>query len=576
MTYCSRLLTIVLAIGVGLAGCVAVEAAAPVRVFVLAGQSNMEGQGVVDLDHPKYYNGGKGILQRVMRSPKSAWRYAHIQDSEGQWVERDDVFVRFKVRDGVKRGKLSIGFAGYPGKHHIGPEFQFGHIVGEAFAEPILLIKTAWGGKSLFADFRPPSAGGKTGPYYQQMLAEVDEALQAVPTEFPTLANRQLEVSGFVWLQGWNDMGNEQARGEYEANLVHLIHDIRQHFGKPRLPVVVGELGNGGARANEAMQAIRSAQRKATARPEFVGNVAFAPTTEFARAAKDSPNVSHGHHWFGNAESYFLIGDELGKSMLELLDVKHHVLRDLSYRPDGGKTAYERERCKLDLYIPTDANQAPTLVWFHGGGLTAGNKDRVEATAFARFLADRGVIVANVNYRLSPGTKYPGYVADAAAAVAWALKNIATYHGDTQRVYVGGHSAGAYLALMVALDPSFLAQHRYRPQDLAGSLPVSGQTDSHWTVRSERGVGRDQQVIDSTAPLAHVTSQTPPMLLICAEHDLPGRVALNKRLAQAMTQAGHQQTQLHVIPDRNHTSLVTLIAKPQDPSAKLILPFLGD
>lgn len=576
MLFRSSFFSLVLAFGVGAFHGVVSQAAGPVRVFVLAGQSNMEGQGVVDLDHPQHYNGGQGILQRVMHAPKSAWRYAHIQDSGGQWIERDDVFVRFKVRDGVKRGKLSVGFAGYPGKHHIGPEFQFGHVVGEALAEPVLLIKTAWGGKSLFADFRPPSAGGKTGPYYEQMLSEVDEALQAVPDEFPRLANRPLELSGFVWFQGWNDMGNEQARREYEANLVHLIHDIRHHFGKPKLPVVVGELGNGGSQASAAMRAIRAAQREAAARQEFAGTVAFAPTHEFARAAKDSPNTTHGHHWFGNAESYFLIGDELGKSMLELLGIGHRVVRDLSYRAGGGATPYERERCQLDLYLPEKAEQAPTLVWFHGGGLTAGSKDRVEATAFARFLADHGVIVANANYRLSPKAKYPGYVTDAAAAVAWTLKNISTYHGDSQRVFVGGHSAGAYLALMVALDPSFLAKYQARPQDLAGSIPVSGQTDSHWTVRSERGIGRDQQVIDGTAPLAHVTKQTPPMLLICAEHDLQGRVALNERLLQAMMKVGHQKTQLQVIPDRNHTSLVTLIAKPQDPTAQLILRFMAD
>jgi|GEM_PF-2377894 len=576
MLYRSHQFAVLLTVFVLAAIAGAAQPSAPVRVFILAGQSNMEGQGVVDLDHPQYYNGGKGILQNVMAAPQAAWRYAHIRDAAGAWVERDDVFVRFKVRDGVKRGKLSIGFAGYPGKHHIGPEFQFGHVVGEAFAEPVLLIKTAWGGKSLFADFRPPSAGGATGPFYQQMLAEVDEALKAVPVEFPQLANRALEISGFVWFQGWNDMVNAEARAEYETNLVHLIHDVRQHFEKPKLPVVVGELGNGGRQASEAMRALRQAQWRATARAEFAGTVAFAPTHEFARPAKESPNVGHGHHWYGNAESYFLIGDELGKSMLELLGRKHRVVRDIAYRQEGGADPYQRARCKLDLYLPANADKAPVLVWFHGGGLTAGSKDRVEATGLARFLADRGVMVANVNYRLSPNAKYPAYVEDAAAAVAWALEHAGDYRGDVKRVFVGGHSAGAYLALMVALDPALLEKHQCRPQQLAGAIPVSGQTDSHWTVRSERGIGRDQQVIDATAPLAHVTAQAPPMLLICADRDLPGRVALNEQLAQAMVKAGHQGTQLHVIPDRNHVSLVTWIAKPQDPTSKRILAFIAD
>ena len=291
----------------------------PVRVFILAGQSNMEGQGVVDLDHPEYYNGGKGTLQRVMADPKKAARFSHVKDADGNWIVRDDVFVRFKTRHETKKGGLSIGFAGYPGKHHIGPEFQFGHIVGAAFDEPVLLIKTAWGGKSLFKDFRPPSAGGETGPYYKQMIDEVHEALSTFVTDCPPLAGRKLNISGFVWMQGWNDMFDEKARAEYEQNLVHLIHDVRAEFKQPMLPVVIGELGNGGPKANDSMLAIRNAQRSAASRDEFKGTVAFAPTADFARPADQSPNVSHGHHWFGNAESYFLIGDALGKEMLKLL-----------------------------------------------------------------------------------------------------------------------------------------------------------------------------------------------------------------------------------------------------------------
>ncbi len=292
---------------------------APVRVFILAGQSNMQGQGVVDLDHPQYYNGGKGTLLRVMSDPANKARFAHVKDADGQWVVRDDVLIRFRTKNEIKMGGLSIGFAGYPGKHHIGPEFQFGHVVGEAFEEPVLLIKTAWGGKSLFKDFRPPGAGGETGPYYRQMVAEVREALASADDDFPALAGRERLISGFVWMQGWNDMFDEQARAEYEQNLVHLIDDVRAEFKAPRLPAVIGELGNGGPKASGSMLAIRKAQKAAADRPEFKDTVAFVPTAAFARPAQESPNVGHGHHWFGNAESYFLIGDALGRSMLTLL-----------------------------------------------------------------------------------------------------------------------------------------------------------------------------------------------------------------------------------------------------------------
>jgi len=296
------------------------EQAAPVKVFILAGQSNMEGQGVVDLDHPEYYNGGRGTLQQVLRDPAKAERFKHVQDSEGRWIVRDDVWCRFKTAQGVKKGRLTIGFTGYPGQHHIGPEFQFGHVIGDAIEAPVLLVKTAWGGKSLYQDFRPPSSGGQTGPYYTKMLAEVREALDNVGAEFPELKGRRCEIAGFVWFQGWNDaFGPEEARAEYEQNLVNLIKDIRKALGRPSLPVVIGELGNGGESAGPRIMAIRKAQAAAAARPEFKGSVVFVKTTAFARPAEDSPNRGHGHHWYGNAESYFLIGDALGNAMKELV-----------------------------------------------------------------------------------------------------------------------------------------------------------------------------------------------------------------------------------------------------------------
>ena len=295
------------------------------KVFLLAGQSNMEGQGVVDMDHPKYYNGGKGTLLRVMKNASDPKRYAHLKDAKGNWVTRKDAFIRFRNKQGVMAGGVSIGFTGYgsmKSRHHIGPELQIGHRLGDHLKEPVLLIKTAWGGKSLYKDFRSPSAGGETGQYYQKMLAEVDEALKNYRKEFPSLKGRKPEWGGFVWFQGWNDMFNQDALAQYEQNLVHLIKDLRAHLKQPNLPVVVGELGNMGEDAGKNMKAIREAQRKACERKEWKGKVSFVKTTAFARPKEESPNVGHGHHWFGNAESYFLIGDALGAEMVRLLKKK--------------------------------------------------------------------------------------------------------------------------------------------------------------------------------------------------------------------------------------------------------------
>lgn len=286
------------------------NAGKPVRVFILAGQSNMEGQGVVEMDHPKYYNGGKGNLVWSMKHGKTAAMMKHLRDRDGRWVVRDDVRISFKDKRGLRTGKLTVGFTGYGGSSHIGPELQFGHVVGDHCDEPVLLIKTAWGGKSLVKDFRPPSAGGETGPYYTRMIEEVRAALKA-------LGDRKHDIAGFVLFQGWNDMGDQRARAEYEANLVALATDVRKEFKRPKLPVVIGELGNGGPKASKSMQVIRDAQKAAAAR---IDRAVFVPTAAFARPKELSPNVTHGHHWFGNAESYFLIGDALGKAMVKMME----------------------------------------------------------------------------------------------------------------------------------------------------------------------------------------------------------------------------------------------------------------
>lgn len=285
------------------------DAEEAIKVFILAGQSNMQGQGVVDMDHPEHYNNGKGNLVWSMNHAPSKDQMKHLRDANGGWTQRDDVIVRYKVKGKVRMGELTVGYTGYEGSSHIGPELQFGHVVGDAFKEPVLLIKTAWGGKSLHRDFRPPGAGGETGAYYAQMVAEVREALA-------NLKGRRYELAGFIWQQGWNDMIDKQATAEYADNLVMLAKDIRAEFESPGLPFVVGELGNGGeAKPGGGMDNFRKAQREGTAR---ISNAAFVQTASFARDKELSPNKGHGHHWFGNAESYFLLGDALGKAAVHL------------------------------------------------------------------------------------------------------------------------------------------------------------------------------------------------------------------------------------------------------------------
>ena len=255
-----------------------------------------------------------------MADPAKGAAMRHLRGADGAWTVRDDVWVRYQRERGpLLAGPLGIGFAVYGDTHHFGPELQFGHVVGDRLENPVLLIKTAWGGKSLAKDFRPPSSGGEVGPYYTKMIAEVRAALASVKTDFPQLGGAPCELAGFVWYHGWNDgVDPKNAVPEYEQNLVNLIHDVRKEFAAPKLPVVVGELTGPWVEAPGAWKKLRDAQAAVAARPEFAGTVLFVPTHDFVRRPEDSPNTGHGHHEFGNAETYFLVGDALGKAMAQL------------------------------------------------------------------------------------------------------------------------------------------------------------------------------------------------------------------------------------------------------------------
>jgi hypothetical protein len=292
----------------------------PVKVFLLAGQSNMEGQGVADLEG-KDYNDAKGTLNTLMKDPAKASLFRHLKDDKGRWTVRNDVWVWYKPEEGpVKAGPLGLGFTVYGGRHHFGPELQFGHVVGDRLANQVLIIKTAWGGKSLYEDFRPPSSGGKVGPYYTKMVEHVREALADLGKYFPGYDGGGYELAGFVWYHGWNDgCDPTSAVPQYEKNLVNLVKDLRKDLKAPNLPVVIGELTGAWVNAEGQWAAIRKAQADAAASPELKGTALFVETHDFVRKPEDSPCPGHGHHEFANAETYFLVGNALGEGMVRLL-----------------------------------------------------------------------------------------------------------------------------------------------------------------------------------------------------------------------------------------------------------------
>ena len=305
----SRLFPIVLVAYFGMAGASACES--PVRVFVLAGQSNMEGHGQIDAN-PRA-NEGRGSLEQLATAPETRGRYERWRDASGTWVECDGVFIEYFDR----RGRLAPGYGAR--EDLLGPELGFGAIVGDAFNDPVLLVKIAWGGKSLAQDFRPPSAGGETGEYYRRLINLTRSAVANAGKSFPELEGREFKLVGFGWHQGWNDRVNQTFNDEYEANLAHFIRDVRRDLGVEQLPFVIAETGmNGLEERHPRALSLMAAQAAVAKYDEFLGNVAFVSTREFYRPPEDSPS-GQGYHWNGNAETYYLIGEAMGLSMLDLL-----------------------------------------------------------------------------------------------------------------------------------------------------------------------------------------------------------------------------------------------------------------
>ncbi len=250
------------------------------------------------------------------------------------------------------------------------------------------------------------------------------------------------------------------------------------------------------------------------------------------------------------------------------------VQQNLAYKTGEGLTAYEQERCRLDLYLPADRNSFPTLVWLHGGALTSGTKDDGSVVAVARHFADSGVAVACVNYRLIPLAEYPAGIADTAAAFAWVKQHIAEHGGDPSRLFLGGHSAGGYLTLMVGLDARYLKAHGLDTTAIAGLVPVAGQTLTHYSIREERGLPKDRIIADEAAPLHHVRKDAPPMLILYAENDMAMRAQENELLAAALRQAGHTGTTLRMIKGHDHGSVGNGLALPGDEGFAEVMKFI--
>ena len=219
------------------------------------------------------------------------------------------------------------------------------------------------------------------------------------------------------------------------------------------------------------------------------------------------------------------------------------------YDNDISSTDYQKEKCLLDIYYPKSNKKVPVIIWFHGGGLTGGGREIPES------LKNKECIVVGVGYRLATSKiKAEVTISDATAAVAWVFNNIEKYNGDSNAIFISGHSAGGYLALMTVMNKSLLGAHGIDSNRVAGLIPFSGHTITHFTIRSERGIPGEQPIIDEYAPLYYVRKEAPPILLITGDRELEmlGRYEENAYFYRMMKVSGHKEIKIYEMDGYGH------------------------
>ena len=188
-------------------------------------------------------------------------------------------------------------------------------------------------------------------------------------------------------------------------------------------------------------------------------------------------------------------------------------------------------RCAYDLYLPETDEAVPVLIYFYGGGLTKGAKD--SPRAIPRALAEQGIAVIMPDYRLMPDVSYPAFIEDAADAVAHVVAHAGEYCRPT-KFYVGGHSAGCYLSMMLAFDRHYLAERGIDAAALGGYVLLSGGTTKHFAILEHEGADKRMIRIDETCVLWHLRSDGAPLFVVSGDSDMPTRCAENRLFVAAL------------------------------------------
>ena len=246
-------------------------------------------------------------------------------------------------------------------------------------------------------------------------------------------------------------------------------------------------------------------------------------------------------------KSYFLILALL--LCTTIARAQYNQVNDIPYR--DAAEGYAQERCKLDVYYPTNETDAPVVVWFHGGGIEGGEK-HIDPQ-----LKNSGLVVVAANYRLLPKAPIDDILDDAAAAVAWTYKNIAKYNGSKRKIFVAGHSAGGYLLDMIGLDKRWFAKYGVDADSLAALVPFSGQCVTHYNIRKQQGIPPLQATIDQYAPLTYVRADAPPIIIISGDRELElfGRYEEQAYFWRMLKLVGHKDVTLYEMQGYDHGAM---------------------
>lgn len=229
---------------------------------------------------------------------------------------------------------------------------------------------------------------------------------------------------------------------------------------------------------------------------------------------------------------------------------QYRMLSNISYRTNPNNE-YAENRCKLDVYYPENVKDVPVVVWFHGGGLEAGNKE------IPAEIKNCGYAVVGVNYRLLPKATIDECIDDAAAAVAWTFQHAKEINGSKNKIYVAGHSAGGYLTCMLGYDKQWLAKYGVDADSICALFPFSAQVITHYNVRKKDGIGPLQPIIDKYAPLSHMRADAPPTYIISGDRnmELYGRYEEQAYYWRMLQLVGHKNAFLYEIQGFDHGSM---------------------